>query len=73
MIGSQSRALLTRIFTCFQLNFESKNGPLGRRPGLGKDGQNNAKTPLFVTSPPEIPTENEKRFFQFWLENLLNP
>jgi len=30
-----------------------KNVPLGRRPGPGKDGQNNAKTPLLVTLPPE--------------------
>jgi len=31
-----------------------KYGPLGRRPGPGKDGQNNAKIPLLVTFPPEI-------------------
>jgi len=30
-----------------------KNGLLGQRPGPGKDGQNNAKTPLLLTSPPE--------------------
>jgi len=30
-----------------------KNGPLGQRPGPGKDGQNNVKTPLLVTTPPE--------------------
>jgi len=26
---------------------------LGQRPGPGKDGQNNTKTPLLVTFPPE--------------------
>ena len=30
-----------------------KKIPLGRGPGPGKDGQNNAKTPLLVTLPPE--------------------
>jgi len=30
-----------------------KNGLLGQRPGPGKDGQNNAKTPLLLTSTPE--------------------
>jgi len=42
MLGSQSRALIEVDFDLvFQLNFESKNGPLGQRPGPGKDGQNN--------------------------------
>jgi len=43
-----------------------KNGPLGRRPGPGKDGQNNAKTPLLVTFPPE----NEKIFFSILTTRL---
>jgi len=30
-----------------------KNGPLGQRPGPGKDGQHNVKTPLLVTTTPE--------------------
>jgi len=40
---------------------------LGRFPGPGKDGQNNAKTPLLVTFPAE------KNFFRFCLQELLNP
>jgi len=30
------------------LTLSPKNGPLVRRPGPGKDGQNNAKTPLLL-------------------------
>jgi len=30
-----------------------KYDPLGQRPGPGKDGQNNTKTLLLVTFPPE--------------------
>jgi len=40
-----------------------KNGPLGRRPGPGKDGQNNPKTPLLVTFSPEKPKHKTKKFF----------
>jgi len=40
-----------------------KNGPLGRRLGPGKDGQNNAKTPLLVTLPPEKLKRKKKIFF----------
>jgi len=40
-----------------------KNGPLGRRPGPGKDGQNNAKTPLLVTFNPEKLKPKTKIFF----------
>jgi len=40
-----------------------KNGPLGRRPGPGKNGQNNAKTPLLVTFPPEKLKPKTKKFF----------
>jgi len=43
-----------------------KNGPLGRRPGPGKDGQNNAKTSLLVTFPPEkLKTKTKFFFFNF--------
>jgi len=38
-----------------------KNGPLRQRPGPGKDGQNNTKTPLLVMFPPENP--KRKTFF----------
>jgi len=41
----------------------SKNGPLGQRPGPGKDGQNYAKTPLLVTFPPEKLKPKTKKFF----------
>jgi len=40
-----------------------KNGPLGRRPGLGKDGQINAKTLLLVTFPSEKLKHKTKQFF----------
>jgi len=40
-----------------------KNGPLGRHAGPGKDGQNGAKTPLFVTFPPEKLKPKMKNFF----------
>jgi len=39
---------------------------LGRRPGLGKDGQNNAKAPLLVTFHPEkLKPKTKKFFFRF--------
>jgi len=41
----------------------AKNGPLGRRPGPGKDGQNNTKTPLLLTFPPEKLKPKTKIFF----------
>jgi len=41
------------------------NGPLGRRPGPGKDGQNNPKTPLLVTFPPEKLKPKTKKIFFF--------
>jgi len=51
-----------------------KNGPLGQRPGPGKDGQNNAKTPLLMTFPPEnLKAKTKNYFFRFWLQDLLNP
>jgi len=40
-----------------------KNGPLGQRPGPSKDGQNNTKTPLLVTFPPENLKPKTKNFF----------
>jgi len=42
------------------------NGPLGQRPGPGKDGQNNAKTPLLVTLPPENLKPKTKNFFIYF-------
>jgi len=43
-----------------------KNGPLGRRPGSGKDSQNNAEAPLLVTLPPEkLKPETKIFFFDF--------
>jgi len=51
-----------------------KNGPLGQRPGPGKDGQNNTKTPLLVTLPPEnLKPKTKNVFFRCQLEDLLNP
>jgi len=51
-----------------------KNGPLGRCPGPGKDGQNNPKTPLLVTFPQKSSNPKQKNFFfRFWLQDLLNP
>jgi len=40
-----------------------KNGPLGQRPGPSKDGQNNTKTPLLVTFPPENLKPKTKNVF----------
>jgi len=37
----------------FNKTLSPKNGSLGRSPGPGKDGQNNAKTPLLLTLAPE--------------------
>jgi len=47
----------------FNQTLSSKNGPLGRHPGPGKDGQNNPKTPLLVTFPPEKLKPKTKHFF----------
>jgi len=47
----------------FNETLSPKNGPLGRRPGPGKDGQNNEKTPLLVTFPPEKLKPKTKKFF----------
>jgi len=47
---------------------------LGRHPGPGKDGQNNAKTPVLVMFPPEKLKPKTKNFcFRFWLQDLLHP
>jgi len=40
-----------------------KNGPLGKRPGPGKDGQNNTKIPLLVTFPQKTSNPKRKTFF----------
>jgi len=40
-----------------------KKGSLGRCPGPGKDDQNNAKTHLHVTFPPEKLKPKTKNFF----------
>jgi len=40
-----------------------KNSPLGRRPGLSKDGQSNSKTPLLVMFPPENLKPKTKNVF----------
>jgi len=51
-----------------------KNDPLRQRPRPGKDGQNNAKTPLLVMfSPEKLKPKTKKFFFRFWLQDLLNP
>jgi len=47
-----------------------KHGPLGRRPGPGKDGQKNAKTPLLVTFPPEKFNPKMKIFFSILTTRL---
>ena len=46
------------------------DGPLGRRPEPGKDGQNNAKTPLLVTIPPEKLKSKTKFFFSLLTTRL---
>jgi len=46
------------------------NGPLGRRPGPGKDTQNNAKTPLLVMLTPEKLKPKTKNFFSILTTRL---
>jgi len=48
-----------------------KNGPLGQRPGPGKDGQNNTKTPLLVMLTPEKLKQKAKKFFSSILTTRL--
>jgi len=48
----------------------TKNGPLGRSPGPGKDGQNNEKTPLLVTFPPEKLKPKTKKVFSILTTTL---
>ena len=44
------------------------------RPGSGKEGHKNAKTPPIVTTPQENPKpKTEKFFFDSELLDLLNP
>jgi len=44
---------------------------LGQRPGSGKDGQNNAKTPLLVTfSPEKLKSKTKKNFFSILITRL---
>jgi len=40
-----------------------RNDPLGQRPGPGKDGKNNTKTPLLVTFPLENLKPKTKNVF----------
>jgi len=47
-----------------------KYGPLGQRPEPGKDGQNNAKTPLLVTSPQKSSNPKRKIFFSILTTRL---
>jgi len=47
----------------FNKTLSPTNDPFGRRPGPGKDGQNNPKTPLLVTFPPESSNPKRKNFF----------
>jgi len=43
-----------------------RNSPLGQRPGSGKYGQNNAKTPLLVMFPSENLKPKTKKFFFYF-------
>jgi len=47
-----------------------KNGPLGQRSGPDKDGQNNAKSALLVTFPPEKLKPKTKKFFSILTTRL---
>jgi len=51
-----------------------KNDPLRQRPGPGKAGQNNPKK-IICDVPQKISNPKRKNFFffQFWLQDLLNP
>jgi len=55
-----------RFWPSFQLNFESKK----RRPGPGKDGQNNAKTPILVMFPQKSSNPKRKIFFSILTTRL---
>jgi len=54
----------------FNWTLSPKNGPLGRCPGPGKDGQNNPKTPLLATFPPENLKHQTKKFFSILTTRL---
>jgi len=46
---------------------------LGQHPGPGKDGQNNTKTPILLTLPPEnLEPKTKNVFIRCQLEDLLN-
>jgi len=47
----------------FNKTLSPKNGPLGQRPGPGKDGQNNSKTSLLWRSPRKSSNPKRKKFF----------
>ena len=46
---------------------------MGWGPGPAKGGQNFQNRPSLWRHLQKSPTENEKRFFRFWLQDLLNP
>ena len=55
-------------------NLEPKNGSFVWRPGPGNISQKVAETcPHYEVTHREPQTQNEKNFFQFKLEDLLNP
>jgi len=48
-----------------------KNGPLGQRPGPGKDGQSNAKHPYLWCSPQKSSNPKQNFFFSILTTRLV--
>ena len=74
MLESQSRALKTRIPVTIPTKHWVQKCPIGSAPRAGKDGENNAKTPLLVTfSLEKLKLKKKKIFFLYAVQDLLNP
>jgi len=54
----------------FDKTLSQKSGSMGWGPGLAKISKTCLLCDVTSKNPP---TENEKRFFRFWLQDLLNP
>jgi len=56
----------------FNKTLSQKNGSIGWGPGPAKCGQNVQNMPSLWRHLQKTPTENEKNFFLFQLEDFLN-
>jgi len=57
----------------FNKTLSQKNGSMGWGPGPANGGQNVQNMPFLWRHLQKSPTENEKRFIRFWLQDLLKP